>query len=69
MANEGEKKQDKFDFDSAGEERGYISLDQARVLAIQHAPATTRSFTAPHTLTSTLSGRSSARGRPRTTTR
>ena len=31
------KQEDKFDFDSAGEALGYISLDQARVLALQHA--------------------------------
>ena len=32
-----EKQEDKFDFNSAGEALGYISLDQARVLALQHA--------------------------------
>ena len=31
------KKEEKFDFDLAGEALGYISLEQARVLAIQHA--------------------------------
>ena len=31
---EDDKKEDKFDFDSAGEERGYISLEQARVLEV-----------------------------------
>ena len=34
---EGKKEEQKFDFDSSGEVVGYISLDQARVLAIQHA--------------------------------
>ena len=35
---EGEKKEDKFDsFTPEGEALGYISLDQARVLAIEHA--------------------------------
>ena len=34
---EKEGKEEKFDFDSAGESVGYISLDQARVLAIEHA--------------------------------
>ena len=34
---QGEKKEEKFDFDSAGEVRGWITLEQARVLAIQHA--------------------------------
>ena len=38
MAEDEDKKdKDTFKFDSAGEERGYISLDQARVLAIRHA--------------------------------
>ena len=40
MSNEEEKKEDKFDkfeFDAAGEALGYISLEQARVLAIEHA--------------------------------
>ena len=32
------EKEDKFDqFDSAGEALGYISLEQARVLAVRHA--------------------------------
>ena len=38
MAEEEDKKEDKFDqFDSAGEALGYISLEQARLLAIQTA--------------------------------
>ena len=38
MAQEEEKKEEeKFEFDAAGEALGYISLDQARVLAIEHA--------------------------------
>jgi hypothetical protein len=37
MADVDNDKEDKTDLDSAGEERGYISQDQARVLAIQHA--------------------------------
>ena len=36
MVDEQEKKDDKFDFDAAGEVVSYVSLDQARVLAIQH---------------------------------
>ena len=35
--NEGDKEEEKFEFDSAGEALGYISLDQARVLALRHA--------------------------------
>ena len=34
---EEDAKEEKFDFDSSGESAGYISLDQARVLAIEHA--------------------------------
>ena len=30
-------KEEKFDFTDAGEALGYISLDQARVMALQHA--------------------------------
>ena len=38
MAQEEEKKEEeKFEFDAAGQALGYISLDQARVLAIEHA--------------------------------
>jgi len=32
-----DKKEDSFEFDSAGETIGYISLDQARILAMCHA--------------------------------
>ena len=32
-----EKKEEKFDFDASGEALGYISLEQARVLAMQTA--------------------------------
>lgn len=35
--DEGKKEEEKFDFTSEGEVLGYISLDQARVLAVQHA--------------------------------
>ena len=34
---EGKEEEEKFDFTSEGEVLGYISLDQARVLAVQHA--------------------------------
>ena len=37
MVEEEGQKEEKFDFDSAGEAGGYISLEQARVLAIEHA--------------------------------
>ena len=38
MAEEEDKQeQDKFDFDRRGEAPAWISMDQARVLAIQHA--------------------------------
>ena len=38
MAEDQDKQDDeKLDFDSAGQALGYISLDQARVLALQHA--------------------------------
>ena len=37
MAEEEEKKEDKFDFDLAGETMGYVSLEQARVLAVRKA--------------------------------
>ena len=36
MEDEG-KKEEKLEFDSMGQALGYISLDQARVLALQHA--------------------------------
>ena len=35
--DEGRKDEEKFELDSAGESLGYISLEQARLLAIQHA--------------------------------
>ena len=35
--DEGKTEEEKFDFTSEGEVLGYISLDQARVLAVQHA--------------------------------
>ena len=35
--DEGKKEEEKFEFAAEGEALGYISLDQARVLAIQHA--------------------------------
>ena len=42
MAEEEEKKEEeKFELDSAGQALAYISLDQARVLAMEHALATT----------------------------
>ena len=47
VEDQGEKrdKQDeKIEFDSAGEVVGYISLDQARVLAIQHARENTEFY-------------------------
>jgi hypothetical protein len=34
---EGKKEEEKFEFDSAGQAVAYISLDQARVLEVQHA--------------------------------
>ena len=37
MAEEEDKQEEKFEFTSEGEALGYISLDQARVLAIEHA--------------------------------
>ncbi|MCH7606689.1 MAG: hypothetical protein IH962_06000, partial [Chloroflexi bacterium] len=38
MAGEEEKKEEEqFDFDSAGEALGYITLEQARIVAIRHA--------------------------------
>ena len=42
MAEDQEKKkEEKFAFDAAGQALGYISLDQARVLAVQHAQQNT----------------------------
>ena len=35
MAGDGDSKEDKFDFSSEGEALGYISLEQARLLAMQ----------------------------------
>jgi len=35
--DQGKKEEEKFEFDSAGEAVGYISLDQARVLAMRTA--------------------------------
>ena len=37
VEQEGKKKEEKFEFDSAGEALGYISLEQARVVAMQTA--------------------------------
>ena len=37
MAEDQGSKEDKFDFDSAGEAVGYIGLDQAQVRAMQIA--------------------------------
>ena len=37
MAEEEDKQEEKFEFTREGEARGYISLDQARVLALRHA--------------------------------
>ena len=34
---EGKKEEEKLEFDSTGQAVAYISLDQARVLALQHA--------------------------------
>ncbi|MCH8107449.1 MAG: hypothetical protein IIB30_03720, partial [Chloroflexi bacterium] len=45
MAEAEEKKEEEeFEFDSAGESLGYISLDQARVLAGQHAQQNTEFY-------------------------
>ena len=45
MAEDPEKKdEEKFEFDSAGQALGYISLDQAGVLAIQTARGTTGEY-------------------------
>ena len=35
--NEGDKEEEKFEFDAAGEGVGYISLEEARIQAIEHA--------------------------------
>ena len=40
MAEDNGQKEEKFDFDSAGQAAGYISLDQARVLAMRSARET-----------------------------
>ena len=37
MAQDEGKEEEKLEFTPEGETRGYISLDQARVLALQHA--------------------------------
>ena len=37
MVDEEDKKEEKFDFDAAGEAVGYISLEQARVVAMRAA--------------------------------
>jgi len=37
MAEEDKEDEPKLEFDSAGQTLGYISLDQARVLAMEHA--------------------------------
>ena len=41
MVDDQDKKEDSFEIDSAGEATEYISLDQARVLAIRHASENT----------------------------
>ena len=40
MAEEGKKEEEKFELDSAGQALVYISLDQARVLAMRTARET-----------------------------
>ena len=42
--DEGNKVEEKFEIDSAGEALGYISLDQARVLAVRTARETPGSY-------------------------
>ena len=37
VEDEGKNDEKKFEFDSAGQAIAYISLDQARVLAMEHA--------------------------------
>ena len=37
VEQEGKKEEEKFEFDSAGEALGYISLEQARLVAMQAA--------------------------------
>ena len=41
------KEEEKFEFDSAGHAVAYISLDQARILALQHAQGN-RDFYGPY---------------------
>ena len=52
MAEDQEKKdEEKFEFDSAGQVLGYISLDQAGVLAIQTARGTPGEYGSQYTKT------------------
>jgi len=36
VEDEGKQEEEKFEFTATGEALGYISLDQARVLAVEH---------------------------------
>ena len=48
MAKDDDKKdEEKLDFDSVGQAIAYISLDQARVLALQHARDNTEFYGRP----------------------
>ena len=64
--DEQKKEEEKFDFTSEGEAFGYISLDQARVLAVQHARENTGSgYVMPEL---TWYGRLQTRRKQKTTT-
>ena len=47
MSEQEKKEEEKFELDSAGQAVEYISLDQARVLAVQHAQQNNRILWAP----------------------
>ncbi len=51
VQDEGKKEEEKFELDSAGQALAYVSLDQARVLAMEHGlmpAAYSLSLTLPH---------------------
>ena len=57
MAEDQGKEEEKFDFTPEGEAVGYISLDQARVLAMRHARGRTQTSTVRSTASRSLPGR------------
>ena len=68
VEDEDKKDDEKVELDSTGQAVAYISLDQARVLAMEHAPATTETSMGGAMPVESLYGRCQARKRAKTTT-